>query len=142
MRGPTTETPAVCADVLETVDAALGKRPDVPARLARLDSILVTGPQVWYTNVQLPGNLSSARIHELLGNPDRALAAIRRRTYDVDSTHFLLATSLREEGRLAALVGENEAARRAYEHYLLLRSAPEPELQAQVDSVRAALEEL
>lgn len=64
------------------------------------------------------------------------------RVYDLDSTAFLLATSLRMEGRLAAEVGDTEGAIRAYRHYLALRSDPDPTLQAQADSVRAALAEL
>lgn len=46
------------------------------------------------------------------------------------------------EGRLAAEVGDTEGAIRAYRHYLALRSDPDPTLQAQPDSVRAALAEL
>jgi hypothetical protein len=50
---------------------------------------------------------------------------------------------LREEGSSAALAGDTAGAIRAYERYLTLRVRPDPGVvQAEVDSVRAALETL
>ena len=46
---------------------------------------------------------------------------------------------LREEGRLAALVGDREGAIKAYSHYLALRYNPEPSVKPEVDRVRAEL---
>jgi len=54
----------------------------------------------------------------------------------------LLSTQLREEGRLAALVGDTAAAVRAYRHYLALRNDPEPVLRPEVERIRAELERL
>lgn len=48
-----------------------------------------------------------------------------------------LASHLREEGRLAALTGDRDGAIRAYDHYLALRSDPEPALRPVVEAVRA-----
>jgi hypothetical protein len=48
----------------------------------------------------------------------------------------------REEGRLAALVGDREAAIKAYTHYLALRYQPEPSVKPEVDRVRAELAQL
>ena len=53
-----------------------------------------------------------------------------------------LSTYLREEGRLAALVGDTAGAIGAYQHYLALRSDPEPPLRAERDSARAELARL
>ena len=53
-----------------------------------------------------------------------------------------LASSLREEGHLAELVGDREAAIRAYQHYLALRMDPEPALLPEVADVRSALRRL
>ena len=53
-----------------------------------------------------------------------------------------LAPALREEGRLAAQLGDREGAVRAYEHYLTLMSDPEPSLQPDVEQVRAELARL
>jgi hypothetical protein len=48
----------------------------------------------------------------------------------------------KEEGDLAALVGDTAGAIDAYTRYLNLRTDPDPELRPQVDSVRMALERL
>ncbi len=53
-----------------------------------------------------------------------------------------LSTFLREEGRLAALTGDPIGAIRAYQHYLALRSDPEPSTKPEVDRVRAELARL
>jgi hypothetical protein len=49
---------------------------------------------------------------------------------------------LRQEGRLAALAGDTTGAIRAYEHYLTLRTNPDPPFLPQRDSVVAELAEL
>ena len=54
----------------------------------------------------------------------------------------MLSTPLREEGRLAALVGDTAGAIRAYRQYLALRSDPEPALHADVERVRALVRTL
>ena len=53
-----------------------------------------------------------------------------------------MATHLREEGRLAAKLGDRAGAIRAYDHYLALRSNPEPALIADRDRVRAEVDRL
>ena len=55
---------------------------------------------------------------------------------------YLLASTQREEGRLAALVGDTAAAIRAYRRYLDFRRDAEPSLIPQRDSVRAELARL
>ena len=54
----------------------------------------------------------------------------------------MVSTHLREEGRLAARVGDRAGAIRAWEHYLALRSNPEPPLIAERDSIRAQVDRL
>ncbi|HUF77192.1 MAG TPA: hypothetical protein VMM35_12980, partial [Longimicrobiales bacterium] len=138
-RGALKATGPVCALLLEGTLATLEKRSDAPVLLARLDSMFATGPEVSLPELLIPGNIAVARLHELQGNPALALAAVRRRVYNMDSANFLLAASLRMEGSLAGRVGDEEGARRAYLHYLELRSDPEPALLAQADSVRVEL---
>ncbi len=46
---------------------------------------------------------------------------------------------LREEGRLAAIVGDTAGVIEAYRHYLAIRTDPDPVLQPEVDGVREAL---
>lgn len=53
-----------------------------------------------------------------------------------------LADLLRERGRIATRAGRREAAVRAYEHYLQLRSTPAPGLSEEVAAVRRALADL
>ena len=63
------------------------------------------------------------------GDYAAAAAAVRRRFIDAaDNPRLVLA--LRQEGRWAALAGQTAAAIKAYEHYLLWRSNPEPALPA------------
>lgn len=132
------DTGPVCAVLLDAIRSTLGASPNAASRVARLDSILATGPHAIPTLV-VPANLAVARLHERLGDSERALAAVRRRMYDFDGSNLFLATSLRLEGRLAAEVGDREGAINAYRHYLALRTEPEPALQAQADTVAAAL---
>ncbi len=83
-------------------------------------------------------NLVVARLREAQGDLKGALAAVRRRLY-FRGPALYLSTYLREEGRLAALTGDRAGAVRAYQHYLALRSDPEPALKPEVDQVRAEL---
>jgi len=124
-----------CATLLDAVAATSNGRSDAPLALARLDSMLQTGPGGF---VQDAGNLILARLKEQRGDVRGALAAVRRRETFLTRPLYL-STFLREEGRLAALAGENDAAIEAYRHYLTLRAAPEPPLRSEVDYVRDEL---
>ena len=84
------------------------------------------------------GNLVAARLHEEAGDTAAALAAVRRRVIGI-ATYPHYVRYRREEGRLAASLGDTAGAIRAYRHYLALRSAPEPRLRAQADTVRIEL---
>ena len=128
-----------CAILLDALLSAAEKRPDAGAHLARLDSLMRTGPP--YLNYLRHWNLVVARLKEAQGDRNGALAAIRRRFY-LWAEPFFLTTYLREEGRLAALTGDREGAIRAYQHYLALRSDPEPTLRSQVEQVHAELAQL
>jgi tetratricopeptide (TPR) repeat protein len=136
------DTGPLCAVLVEAIEAVLRNRSDAGVWVARLDSIVATGPSALYAESVVPATLAAALLHEALGNPAGALAAVRRRVYDLDTTNLLLATSLRLEGRFAALAGDTASAARAYRHYLVLRDDPEAALRAQADSVRAALASL
>ena len=124
-----------CAMLLDAVAATNANRTDAPAAVTRLDSLLRTGPGGF---LQDAGNLILARIKERRGDVRGALAAVRRRETFLTRPLYL-STFLREEGRLAALAGENDAAIEAYRHYLTLRAAPEPPLKSEVDFVRDEL---
>jgi tetratricopeptide (TPR) repeat protein len=129
-----------CALMLEAWAATLRKSLDASTRLSQLDSLLKTGPPGWFQTQQ--ANLLAARLHELQGDLPNAVAAIRRRSNFGNGPTGYLSTYLREEGRLNALAGDKRGAIRAYQHYLALRTDPEPSLRAQVDGVRAELARL
>ena len=127
-----------CATLLDAVAATSSGRADAPVAVAKLDSMLRTGPGGF---VQDAGNLMLARLKERRGDVRGALAAVRRRETFLTRPLYL-STFLREEGRLAALAGENDAAIEAYRHYLTLRAAPEPPLRSEVEYVRDELGKL
>lgn len=128
----------VCAAAAEAQLAAVRRRPNADLALERLDSLLGVGFDRRYL---LPSvaNIIAARLYEARGDLVHALAIARRRN---SWGNRLLSTQLREEGRLAALIGDRAGAIRAYSHYLALRSDPEPGLQRKVEGVRAELERL
>ena len=90
----------------------------------------------------IPGDLVLSRLHEARGDLVAALAAVRRRQYPPYWGLDYLSTFLRDEARLAALTGDREGAINAYQHYLALRSDPEPLLQADANAARAELARL
>jgi len=119
---------------------------DVRDALLRMDSVVRLLPQpngfrAWYVMPVEVQNLFLARELARYGEPERALAASRRRFYG-GYAHFFFALPeyLREEGRLAALVGDTAGALRAYNHYLALREDPDQPWRPQWDSVRMELE--
>ncbi|HSD30984.1 MAG TPA: hypothetical protein VLB49_03675 [Gemmatimonadales bacterium] len=126
-----------CAGLLPALAEAAGVKRHQGA-LVRFDSLMRIGSTGSdpYMGIQL-GRAYAAR-----GDPISALAAVRRREYLQGLPPYLLAVTLREEGRLAALTGDTTGAVRAYRHYLALRRDPEPRLVPQRDSVRAELARL
>lgn len=83
-----------------------------------------------------------ARMREAQGDIAGALAASRRRTFGAGTPDFFLSEFLREEGRLAALAGEHDAAVRAYRRFLALQSDADPARATVVEGVRAELARL
>jgi hypothetical protein len=129
---------------------------DTRQALIRLDSILRavpltrslthTVPSLGEHEVTMPfvevHNLLAARMLAAHGQLERALGAVRRRDQMSLALSLSLPEYLREEGRLAALLGDTAGARRAYGHYLALREDPDPPWRAQWDSVRMELSAL
>jgi hypothetical protein len=130
------ESTPVCAAAVNAQLAAARRRPDAGSALERLDVLLAAGSDRRHLLMGV-GNLIAARLYEARGDLRHALDLTRRRNAWGNQ---LLSTQLREEGRLAALVGDTAGAVRAYRHYLALRSDPEPTLRPDVERVRAALQ--
>ncbi len=135
-------TVQLCAGLLDVMRSALNKR-DVPVeKLERLDSLVRAAPEHLQALVHV-ANLQLARLQESRGNLTGALRALRRRAYYLGPQELeFFSTALREEGRIAALAGDRASAIRAYQHYLALRSDPEPSQKPQVEQVRAELARL
>jgi serine/threonine-protein kinase len=153
----------ICAALLEAKLAAASRSAAANVALDRLDALMRSGPggqrngpPVAFTlspayvrstvGISPVGfedfvNLEVARLRERQGDLAGALAAVRRRGYSYHLTDYL-APHLQEEGRLAALTGDRAGAIKAYQHYLALRSDPEPALRPAVEAVRAELAKL
>jgi len=129
-----------CAVALEAWLAVEREDPRALELLEKLDVRLRHSPRLSWGRAEAL-NSAAARLWERQDHPERALAAIRRRTV-ANGWHMYLATMLREEGRLAAVVGDREGAIDAYVKYLELRSDPEPVLEDQVAAVRRELAQL
>lgn len=110
----------ICRQVLETYRAVMRGEPDARAMLDSLDALARTVPPgwlEWYGH----GNLLIAKLYERLRAPDRAYAAVRRRGFYYLNLNMYLSAHLREEARLAGVVGDTAAARLARRHYRALR---------------------
>jgi hypothetical protein len=126
----------VPADAAEMLIATDGRRDDAAVLRARVDSATREGCCAGPTQIEL----MLAIAYERAGRDSAALDAVRRGRWRYPT--FLLSTFLVMEGRLAARVGDTSGAIRAYEHYLALRSNPEPELRADRDSIQAIVHRL
>jgi eukaryotic-like serine/threonine-protein kinase len=126
------------ADFVDALIASRAGRPDAAVLRARLDSVALEG--CCPLTIVSWANLVVGRAHEEAGRDADALRAMRRGVWRFPPQ--LLSTFLRNEGRLAAKLGDRAGAIRAYRHYLALRSDPEPELMSEVERVRRELERL
>jgi hypothetical protein len=120
-----------CAVLLAAQLAAAERRPDAGAAFARLDSLLLAGGGKPEWTMEL------SRWWEAQGDVAAALRAARRcqqYAWLVNLTYCL-----REQGRLASLIGDRVTATRAYRHYLALRYNPEASVKPEVERVRAEL---
>lgn len=126
---------SVCAAALEAQLAVVRHPSASVAALDRLDTLLRAGSDVRHL-VPTVANLIAARLFEARGDLHKALSVARRRG---GWTNQLLSTQLREEGRLAVLVGDTTGAMRAFRHYLALRTEPDSRLRPEVERVRTEL---
>jgi hypothetical protein len=134
---------AVCASGIEALLAMAEDRVEAEEAVQRLDRLLLLVPDVETgDDPSLVGPFIVARWKESQGDVAGALSAMRRWHNHWFTGVRYLSTYLREQGRLAALVGETEEAEEAYRHYLMLRDNPESGLVGERDSIGARLAEL
>ena len=132
----------VCPRLLEAAIEWSGPVPATTPALDRLEALMRDG-----TGLELPGalaNLMIAHWRERQGDHRSALAAVRRRSRTQNGEFIVLIPAhLREEGRLAAMLGDTEGAIRAYTRYLMLRDQPDPgSMEEEVRRVREHLDAL
>ena len=128
-----------CVIMVELLRAWRQNAPDLAARLAAADSAVRS--RIGFTRYQGYENFILWRIWLSQGNRERALSAIR--LYPIGPFPPIgLAERLREEGRLAAELGQVDRAIQAYRMYLEYRKDAEPSMIPQRDSVRAAMQRL
>lgn len=131
---------ALCRATLDVLESLPSGRPDLELRLERLDSL---ARELILNLEPVPNvNLVIARGWEVRNQPRRALAALRRRAGGFGLAPIYLSTFLREEGRLAAQVGDTAEAIRAFQLYLGRRHNPEPHLEPDVQRIREELARL
>ena len=137
--GTTTESQTEIA-MIEAMHAHLLRRQDTRQKVERLDSLLAaTDYKAVHSGRIAMAGIVAGLIFESLGDNERAFTAVRRRAVWWNNDQVYLATQLREEGRLAALAGHRDRAIEAYQHYLTLRSDPDPSLRQEADRIRQEL---
>jgi serine/threonine-protein kinase len=132
----------VCALFLEAALEWMQVGPNPSPALDRLESLLRQGAG-WEvpTNVAL---LMVARWRARQGDYAAARAMASGPFGTNNPRHAMVVPAYRrEEGRLAAVLGDTAGAIRAYQHYLMLRDDPDPGSKAsEVDSVKVHLAQL
>jgi hypothetical protein len=136
---PVGANPLTCAEIVEAALAVAESGRSALQRVERLDSLMLTGPAVGDASTY--AHIAVSRLYESLGQPDKALAAIRRRSYMAGWPRYL-ATARRVEARLAASVGERDRAIEMLRRYLVLRQEHEAGVAPQVEAARAELRAL
>jgi len=103
--------------------------------LRQLDSLAATGPS---TNFSESAAILLGRLFSALGQPERALRALRRVDH-FGQNPYASNTIRLARARAAVAAGQKEEAIASYRIYLALRANPEPRLVPQRDSARAEL---
>jgi len=129
----------ICRAILDARERAARNDPAASVALERLDSIATARPPT-NAHIAFAANVMAARLHEAAGDNAAALEAVRRRPRSLELGAAVgLSTLLREEGRLAAAVGDTRGAIRAYSAYLILRADAAPAFADDVADVRRRL---
>ena len=127
--------------LLEAMAALRRDRGDVAlGAIDAMDALFLEGPPGLRTDLYDAMVLATAEVYEELGDADKALLVLERESNFDNFRWPFGARFARERGRLAALTGDTARAVDEYTFYLRMRADPEPELEEEVEDVRAALE--
>ena len=139
------EANPACLALVEAMAAVRDGRPDRVALAVRLDSLLQAVPPgvSWVAAGEgdaglQAANLVASRLLERVGRTQDAYRAAWRGD-GWNGGPWPQFMFLRDQGRLAALLGDRDGATRAYQHFLANYYAAEPAMIPQRDSVRAEL---
>jgi tetratricopeptide (TPR) repeat protein len=132
----------ICANLIDALLAVHRRSPDAGAKLTRLDSIAASFPGGVSGSMLHTVNMQLAQAFQSRGDDGAALRAVRRRVFYMAMGQEYLSTGLLMQARLAAKLGERDAALDAYRHYLALMDSAEPGLQAEVHAARRELSQL
>jgi len=130
---------ALLVDMLEAI--AESRRKGEVAALTRLDSAIARG-QTNSSFARAMATLATARLWEEKGDLAAARRALRRVPIDYSNPSEGRAIIAREEGRIAALLGDRQAAIAAYQRYLRFRANAEPELVPERERIKTELQRL
>lgn len=130
----------LCTAMLRAIHATRVAHGDAGLAGDALDSLLQVVPGS-ASSLVVAAALTLAQLRASRGDFLGARAAIRHRGYGRvgGGGPYFVAACFREDGRLAALMGDRLGAVRSYRKYLALRASPEPALQPRVDQVKSEL---
>ncbi len=134
------ELATICRMTLDAIRAGVERRPDAHAHALRIDSLATELPR-YATFQSRYMYLMAARLLEMSGDKRGALRAVRRWPYQLYVVPGF-AYGFAEEGRLAAALGDRDAAIAAYRRHLKYRTAPEGRAAETTKRVRADLARL
>ena len=131
----------IYSQLLEARIAVRNRAPNAKQLISRLDSTIVTTPQLSRRDVRSVANLISAGMWEEVGEPQNALASSLRRDMQLASPVFA-STFLRLRANALEKLGKKEEAVRALQNYVDIRAKADAALQPDVQSARDRIKSL
>lgn len=132
---------AIYGQLLEAGIAAKNRSPNAKQLIARLDSAIITTPNLSRRDVRTVANLVAAGLWEEVDEPQNALAASLRRDMQFASPVFG-STFLRLRANALEKLGRKEEAIRALQSYVDIRARADAALQPDVQAARNRIKAL
>jgi hypothetical protein len=134
--GLVSPAPQACGILLDAALAVAANRSDARSQLEQIDSLALTVAAAGDASAY--AHLWIARLHAALGDTERALNAVTRRSYMLGSSRYL-AGALEAEAHYALSIGDTARAQRAVSHLGALRAEPDLPLRESLEALRATL---